>query len=98
MSRVRAKQVRLVGARQRVVVDDAVDRLVLVLQPHVVADRAELVPEVDHARRLDAGEDARALHRASRGAGSAQARSSSPRSIAERIGHESAMAVGYHSR
>ena len=38
------------GARQRVVVDDAVDRLVLVLEPDVVADRAQVVAEVDDAR------------------------------------------------
>ena len=84
VARARAKQVRLVGARQRVVVDDAVDRLVLVLQAHVVADRTELVPEVDHARRLD-GEDARA-----RRAGLQGSRCRRKASIV--------IAAGYHSR
>ena len=48
---------RVVGARQGVVVDDAVDRLVLPLQRDVVADRPEIVAEVDDAGRLDAAED-----------------------------------------
>ena len=42
------------GARQRVVVDDAVDRLVLVLEHHVVPDRAQVVAQVDDPGRLDA--------------------------------------------
>ena len=59
LARPLAQDGRVVRARQRVVVDDAVDRLVLVLQPDVVADRAEVVAEVGDAGRLDAGEDAR---------------------------------------
>ena len=55
----RAQDVGVVGARQRVVVDDAVDRLVLVLEPDVVADRAQVVAEVDDPGRLDAREDPR---------------------------------------
>ena len=55
------------GAGERVVVDDAVDRLVLVLQHHVVPDRAQVVAQVDDPGRLDAGEDARTAGRAPRG-------------------------------
>ena len=57
------EHVGVVRARQGVVVDDAVDRLVLGLQAHVVADRAEVVAEVDGPGRLDPGEDPRALGR-----------------------------------
>ena len=57
------------GARQRVVVDDAVDRLVLVLEPDVVADRAQVVAEVDDPGRLDPGEDPRSPTGAASGAG-----------------------------
>ena len=46
----------------RVQVDDAVDRLVLALQAHPVAHRAEIVAEVQLAARLDAGKDP-PLHR-----------------------------------
>ena len=56
-----AESVRIVGARQGVVVDDAVDRLELVLEPDVVADRAEVVPDVGRAGRLDAAEGATAV-------------------------------------
>ena len=59
----------VVGARQRVVVDDAVDRLVLVLEHHVVADRAQVVAEVDEPGRLDAREDPRSRGGAAVGAG-----------------------------
>ena len=44
-------------ARQRVVVDDAVDRLVLLGERDVVPDRAQVVAEMDDPGRLDAGED-----------------------------------------
>ena len=47
------------GRRQRVVVDDAVDGVVLLLERDVVPDRAEVVAEVGDARRLDAAEDPR---------------------------------------
>ena len=53
-----AEHVRVVEARERVVVDDAVDRLVLVLEAHVVADRAEVVAQMGRAGRLDPAEDA----------------------------------------
>ena len=53
-----AEHVGIVEARERVVVDDAVDRLVLVLETDVVADRAEIVAQVRGAGRLDPGEDA----------------------------------------
>ena len=59
LARALAEHVRVVQARQGVVVDDAVDRLVLRLQAHVVADRAEVVAQVGRAGRLDPGEDAR---------------------------------------
>ena len=52
-----AQRRRLLRHGDRVQVDDAVDRLVLALQPHPVADRAEIVAEVQIAARLDAGED-----------------------------------------
>ena len=55
----RAQDVGVVRARQRVVVDDAVDRLVLGLEPDVVADGAQVVAEMDDPGRLDAREDAR---------------------------------------
>ena len=54
----------IVAARQGVVVDDAVDRLVLPLERDVVPDRAEVVAEVDDAGRLDAAEDAGPLREA----------------------------------
>ena len=46
LARALAQELGLVGAGQGVVVDDAVDRLVLPLEPHVVADRAEVVAEM----------------------------------------------------
>ena len=72
LARPAAQRVGVVEARQRVVVDDAVDRLVLVLERDVVADRAQVVAEVDDPRRLDAGEDPAApgmRHRPRGGAG-----------------------------
>jgi hypothetical protein len=57
LSRLAAQGVRVVEARQRVVVDDAVDRLELLLERHVVADGAEVVAEMDDPGRLDAAED-----------------------------------------
>ena len=61
VARPRAQDVGIVRRRQGVVVDDAVDRLVLVLERDVVADRAEVVAEVGDARRLDAAEGPRAV-------------------------------------
>ena len=49
---------RVEGDRDRVQVDDAVDRLAAVLALDVLADRADVVAEVLAAGRLDAGEDA----------------------------------------
>src|SRR4029078_13381374 len=46
-------------ARQSVVVDDAVDRLVLGLERDIVPDRSQVVAEMDDPRRLDAREDPR---------------------------------------
>ena len=46
--------VRVVGAGEGVVVDDAVDRLDLVLEPNVIPDGAEVVADVRGAGRLDA--------------------------------------------
>ena len=92
----RAQDVGIVGGGQGVVVDDAVDRLVLVLQAHVVADRAEVVAEVDDAGRLDAAE------RAKRGRGRAGGRDRGrarhrarvyPSVIGRRIA-----GLGYHAR
>ena len=57
LARLAAQRVGVVEARQGVVVDDAVDRLELVLERDVVADRAQVVAEVDDPRRLDAAED-----------------------------------------
>ena len=48
---------RLVGDRDRVQVDDAVDRLAAVLALDVLADRADVVAEVLAPGRLDAAED-----------------------------------------
>jgi hypothetical protein len=47
-----------VGDRDRVQVDDAVDRLAAVLSRDVLGDRPDVVAEVLAAGRLDAGEDA----------------------------------------
>ncbi len=52
-----AQALRVVQAREGVVVDDAVDRLVLPLEPDVVPDRAKVVADVRRAGRLDPGED-----------------------------------------
>jgi hypothetical protein len=53
---------RVVGDRDRVQVDDAVDRRVAAVLPlDVLADRADVVAEVLAAGRLDAGEDDRAV-------------------------------------
>ena len=53
LARSRAEHVGIVEARQRVVVDDAVDRLELALQRDIVANRAQVVAEV--RRRRTAG-------------------------------------------
>ena len=50
------QHVRVMGRGQRVVVDDAVDRLVLVLEADVVPDRAQVVAEMDGPGWLDAAE------------------------------------------
>ena len=52
-----AQRGRLVGDRDRVQVDDAVDRLAAVLAGDVLGDRADVVAEVLATGRLDAGED-----------------------------------------
>ena len=58
ISRVRCAQVgRLVRHGDRVVVDDAEERLVLVLQLDPVLHRSEIVSDVQLARGLDAAED-----------------------------------------
>ena len=48
---------RVVGDRDRVEVDDAIDRVAAVLSLDVLADRADVVAEVLAAGRLDAAED-----------------------------------------
>ena len=53
----RSRSGGLVRAGDRVVVDDAEERLELVLQLHPVLDRAQIVADVQLARRLDAAED-----------------------------------------
>src|SRR5579871_1138374 len=53
-----AQLARVEGDRDRVQVDDAVDRLAAVLAGDVLRDRADVVAEVLAAGRLDAGEDA----------------------------------------
>ena len=47
----------VVGDRDRVQVDDAVDRLAAILPDDVLADRSDVVAEVLAPRRLDAAED-----------------------------------------
>ena len=80
----RAQDIGVVRARQRVVVDDAVDRLVLGLEPDVVADGAEIVAEMDDPGRLDAREDPRVARPAPRAArGQGPARSSWLASVAD---------------
>jgi len=52
---------------RRVVVDDAIDRVAVLLERDVVAERAQVIAQVRQAGRLDAGEDAvrsRGNHRA----------------------------------
>ena len=49
---------RILGDRERVQVDDAVDRLAAILPLDVLADRADVVAEVLAPRGLDAAEDA----------------------------------------
>src|SRR3989304_2202587 len=56
--RVESDQLRVVGAREGVVVDDAVDRVVSLLHRDVVAEGAQGVADVRQAGRLDAAEDA----------------------------------------
>ena len=56
--RVAPDELRVVGARQGVVVDDAVDRVVRVLHRDVVPEGAEIVADVRQPGRLDAAEDA----------------------------------------
>src|SRR5690606_33645242 len=58
---------RVVGDGHRVQVDDAEDVVVVVLLADPVADRPQVVPDVNAARGLDAGENARALLRRVRG-------------------------------
>jgi hypothetical protein len=60
VARSLAEEIRIVAAREGVVVDDAVDRIELVLEPDVVPDRAEVVAEMGDAGRLDAAERANA--------------------------------------
>ena len=60
-ARARRHLGRLVRLRDRVVVDDAVEAAVLPLQRDPVPDGAEVIAEVQLARRLDAGEHR--LHR-----------------------------------
>ena len=55
---VGAQLIGLVRDRDRVEVDDAVDRLASVLPLHVLANRPDVVAEVLLARRLDTAEDA----------------------------------------
>ena len=58
-----AQFVRVLRQGQRVQVDDAEDALVIVLQRDPVADRAEIIAEMQIAGRLDAGKNA--VHRTS---------------------------------
>ncbi len=58
LERLPAQHFGIVNVRQRVEVDDAVDRLVAVLQGDVIADRAQIVAEVGPPGRLDAAVDA----------------------------------------
>ena len=52
-----------IGDRQSVQIDDAVERITFVLAGDPVAQRPEIVAEMDVARRLNAGQDARHLLR-----------------------------------
>ncbi len=54
---------RILRHRHRVQIDDAEDALEIVLQGDPVADRAEIIAEMQIAGRLDAGKDA--VHRTS---------------------------------
>ena len=61
VERALREQIAIVWLGQRVIVDDAEDRLVGVQQPDPVADRPAVVADVDLAARLDAAEQIR-LH------------------------------------
>src|SRR5262249_3253286 len=58
LARLRAQRLRILPGGDGVLVDDAVDALELVLQPHPVPDSAEIVPEVEILGGLNAREDA----------------------------------------
>ncbi len=57
-ARLALQRRRVLPLGDRVQIDHAIDAVVLVLQRHPVADRAEVVAERGKAGRLDAGEDA----------------------------------------
>jgi hypothetical protein len=52
-----AELFRLVNDGDRVIVDDAKNRIVLVLQPSPILDRAEVVPDVELPGRLNPTEN-----------------------------------------
>ena len=53
LARLASQLLAVVHAGKRVVIDDAVDGLVVLLQRHVVADGAQVVPQVRRPARLD---------------------------------------------
>ena len=55
--RVLLEVLRILDRRERVQVDDAVDTLVVVLQRHVVLDRAQIIAEMLASRRASTGEN-----------------------------------------
>ena len=98
LARPRPQQDRVVLARQRVVVDDAVDRLVLGLEADVVADRAQVVAEMDDPGRLDPEKMRGRAAGASSGAGAGASSVVMARECSRRRSpRRSLRAVGYHS-
>jgi hypothetical protein len=57
LARLRLQGGRVLPDRDRMQIDDAEHAVIAVLQPHPVADRAEIVAEMHVLGRLDAGED-----------------------------------------
>jgi hypothetical protein len=58
LARLRTQQLRVLPRSDGVLIDDAIDAVELVLQPHPVPDGAEIVAEMEVLGGLDAREDA----------------------------------------
>ena len=61
LARVATHLLGVLHRGQRMLVDDAIDALEAVLQPHPIADGTQIIAELNAMGRLDAGKDA-AVH------------------------------------